>query len=109
LRTLDSIPKLSLWHPLFDEVLFKKAEIKIEMGEFVEADSLLIRLIDNYPDDILGDNALFLRAELYEKQFDDEEVAMELYRELLAKYPGSLYTVEARKKFRQLRGDKIDF
>ncbi|MBI9039042.1 MAG: tetratricopeptide repeat protein, partial [Bacteroidales bacterium] len=108
LITLDSIPKLSLWHPLFDEVLLKKAEIKIEMGAFEEADSLLVRLIDNYPDDILGDNALFLRAELYEKLFDDEEVAMELYRELLTKYPGSLFTVEARKKYRQLRGDNVD-
>jgi len=108
LITLDSIPKLSLWHPLFDEVLLKKAEIKIEMGELEEADSLLVRLIDNYPDDILGDNALFLRAELYEKLFDDEEVAMELYRELLTKYPGSLFTVEARKKYRQLRGDNVD-
>jgi len=108
LMTLDSIPKLALWHPLFDEVLFKKAEIKIEMGEFEAADSLLIRLIDNYPDDILGDNALFLRAQLYEKQFNDEDKAMELYRELLTKYPGSLFTVEARKKYRRLRGDNVE-
>ncbi len=108
LLTLDSIPKLALWHPLFDEVLYKKAEINIDMGEFEVADSLLVRLIENYPDDILGDNALFLRAQLYEEQFNDENVAMELYRELLAKYPGSLFTVEARKKYRRLRGDNVD-
>jgi hypothetical protein len=28
--------------------------------------------------------------------------------ELMEKYPGSLYVVEARKRYRDLRGDKIN-
>jgi len=33
---------------------------------------------------------------------------MELYKSLLIDYPGSIYTVEARKRYRKLRGDKVN-
>jgi outer membrane protein assembly factor BamD (BamD/ComL family) len=46
-------------------------------------------------------------AELQEKVFNNPTRAMDLYKELMDKYPGSLYVVDARKRFRQLRGDKV--
>ncbi|MEA3478005.1 MAG: tetratricopeptide repeat protein, partial [Bacteroidota bacterium] len=107
LQTLDSIYLIGLYHPLFDEVLFKKAEIMIKKGHYKEADSLLQRVVDYYPFDILADDALFLRAEIQEQQFNNIEQAMDLYQELLLNYPGSLYVVEARKRFRNLRNDNI--
>ena len=107
LQTLDSIYLIGLYHPLFDEVLFKKAEIMIKKGHYEEADSLLQRVVDYYPFDILADDALFLRAEIHEQQFNNIEQAMDLYQELLLNYPGSLYVVEARKRFRNLRNDNI--
>ncbi len=107
LQTLDSIYLIGLYHPLFDEVLFKKAEIMIKKGHYDEADSLLQRVVDYYPFDILADDALFLRAEIHEQQFNNIEQAMDLYQELLLNYPGSLYVVEARKRFRNLRNDNI--
>jgi hypothetical protein len=33
---------------------------------------------------------------------------MELYNQLLQKYPGSIFGAEARKRFRALRGDTIN-
>lgn len=107
LITLDSIHELAAWHPLFDEVEYKKAEIYITQGKYEMADSLLAEIVINYPDDILGDDALFRRAQLQEEIFLDEEKAMELYQEILISYPGSVYTVGARKKFRALRGDGV--
>jgi outer membrane protein assembly factor BamD (BamD/ComL family) len=92
---------------LFDDILFKKAEIKIKYGQYQQADSLLQRVVAYYPYDILADDALFLRAEIQEREFKDFEHAMELYQEILLKYPGSLYAVEARKRFRALRNDNI--
>ncbi|RLD51801.1 MAG: hypothetical protein DRI97_15220, partial [Bacteroidetes bacterium] len=59
----------------------------------------------SYAQDILGDDALFRRARLQEEIFRDEEKAMELYQELLIRYPGSVYTIDARRRFRYLRGD----
>jgi tetratricopeptide (TPR) repeat protein len=105
--TLDSINLIIGWHPLFDEVLYQKAEIRIRQGRYPEADSLLNLLTYSYPDDILGDDALFRRAQLQEEIFKDEEQAMTLYREILTRYPGSVYTIVARKKFREMRGDEI--
>jgi len=105
--TLDSIQLLSVWHPLFDEVLFQKAEIRIRQGEYEQADSLFHEISIAYSEDILGDDALFRRARLHEEIFLDEEKAMELYQELLIRYPGSVYTIEARKRFRILRGDEV--
>ncbi|MEN8224999.1 MAG: tetratricopeptide repeat protein [Bacteroidota bacterium] len=104
---LDRINLLSAWHPLFDEVLYKKAEIRILQGRYEEADTLLQELHSSYPDDILGDDALYSRAQLYEEIFTDEQKAMELYQELLTNYPGSIYTIDARRRFRGIRGDEL--
>jgi outer membrane protein assembly factor BamD (BamD/ComL family) len=40
--------------------------------------------------------------------FADITKAKELYEKILFDYPGSLYTTEARKRFRTLRGDMIN-
>ena len=77
-------------------------------GKFTEAADQLQKLIENYSFDILGDDATFKLAELNEFYLHDLEKAKQLYEQLLTKYPGSLYTVEARKRFRKLRGDAVN-
>jgi len=108
LVTLDSISMLGLWHPLNDEVLFSKAKIYIKQGDFKQADTLLQKVVEMYPYEILADNALFKRGDLYENVFENSEKAMALYQQLLIDYPGSLLTTEARRRFRALRGDNTD-
>ena len=108
LETLDSIRLVGLSHPIFDDVLFKETEIKIKQGFFKDADSLLQRLIEFYPDGLLADDALFLQADLNQNQLNNKIKAMMCYEKLIFKYPASLYTVEARKRFRNLRGDQIN-
>jgi len=108
LITLDSINHIGLYHPLFDEVLFKKAQIKIKHQQFAEADSLLTKLINLYYDDILADDALFLLADINFKYLNNPERAKEMYHKILSDFPGSIYAVEARSRYRTLRGDKIN-
>lgn len=103
--TLDSIRMLGLYHPLDDEVLYSKAGIYIREKDYLSADSILDKIVRDYKDDILADNALFKRAELQGGALNNKEKAMALYEQLLKDYPGSLFTTEARKRFRQLRGD----
>ena len=107
LITLDSISKEFPTHPLADELLFKKYQIAYKKAQFEKAAQLLQQLIDNFPLDILGDNAYFKLAELNEYQFKNSDKAKELYQTILTNYPGSLFTVEARKRFRTLRGDSF--
>jgi len=108
LATLDSIQMVALWHPLHDDVLFKRSEIMLARGNYRAADSLLAKVVEIYPTEILADKALITRARLNEQKFRDIETAMALYKQLLFDYPGSIYVTEARKRFRELRGDTIN-
>lgn len=108
LLTLDSIAKKFPSSPLADDILFKKYKIKLKEGKFTEAADQLQKLLDNYSYDILGDDALFKFAELNELYLNNSEKAKQLYEELLTKFPGSSFTVEARKRFRRLRGDSVN-
>jgi TolA-binding protein len=80
----------------------------MKQGEFHAAIGLLQKILDHYDTDILADDAYFLQGEIYERQLGDKTKAMEIYREFLNKFPGSVYAAEARKRFRQLRGDFND-
>lgn len=95
-------------HALTDEAWFKKAQILKSTSRFVEAATFLQDVVDKYPEDILADDALFQLAELNELKLNDKEKAKTLYELLLTKYPGSLFVVDARKRFRTLRGDKVN-
>jgi tetratricopeptide (TPR) repeat protein len=108
LLTLDSISRLSLSHPLDDDILYRKSEIFIRAKDFNTADSLLEKIVTDYSTGILADNALFRLAELQEEAFNDKDGAMKLYQQLMLDYPGSLFATEARKRYRQLRGDVIN-
>jgi outer membrane protein assembly factor BamD (BamD/ComL family) len=46
-------------------------------------------------------------AELYVNELKDLEKAKEYYQKIIFDYPSSIYLVDARKKFRKLRGDSI--
>ena len=102
-QKLDEIAQRSLSHPLLDEVLMQKAKIRMRQNRFEEADSLLAKLYDFYPDDILADDALMLRAQLNEERLQHPEVAKECYEKILVDYPVSLYADRARKRYNALR------
>lgn len=107
-EALDSLQKLKdefPEHPLVDEILYRQAKLKIEMGEFLEAISILQNVVDNYGEDILGDDALFLIGTIYENQLNEKATAKEIYKAFLTRYPGSNKAAESRKRFRILRGD----
>jgi outer membrane protein assembly factor BamD (BamD/ComL family) len=46
-----------------------------------------------------------MQGEIYERHLKNKEKAMEIYREFLNKFPGSVYAAEARKRYRLMRGD----
>jgi len=108
LSKLDSINALFPTHQLTDDILYKKAEIWSKRGEYEKAAGYLQKVIEGYEQEILGDDALFMLAEIYDYRLKDKMQAMQLYQDLLINHPGSLYTVEARKRYRQLRGDNIN-
>jgi len=102
---LDSIMTTWPGHALSDEILLQRAKIAEEKYDFQGAISFYQQVIADHYFDISADNALFRMADLYETKLNDEEKAQEYYKQLMLDFPGSLYVVEARKRFRAIRGD----
>lgn len=107
-KLYDSINAAFPAHGLADEILFRKAQAMEYQGKWQEALDYLNRIYTYYKDDILADDAIFQIAEIYEKNLHDKEKAAEYYKKILFECKGSLLTVEARKRYRALRGDVSD-
>ncbi len=104
----DSIQKIFPAHSLDDDILFQKHKINVKEQKYDQAIKELNQIITKYSDGLLADNALFTLAEIYENEKQDVEKAKELYLQLMKEYPGSLRNVEAKKRFRALRGEQLN-
>ncbi len=105
LQTLDSIFMLSLYHDIFDNVWMKQSEILLASHNYEEAKILLEKIVDQYPDGLLADDAIWTLAKIEQEKLSNEEKASEWYKKILTDYPASIYTNDARKVFRTLRND----
>ncbi len=90
---------------LLDDIFWLEANLRLKQGEFSKSIELLQQIVKFFPDEVLADDAAFLQADIIEKQIKDKTKAMEMFRDFLTKYPGSVYSAEARKRYRELRGD----
>ncbi len=107
-EALDEIHNMKLkfdGHSLTDELLWLEADIQMKKGNFEESVALFQQIVDSFDYDIWSDDAYFMMGELNERYLNNNEKAMEIYRDFLTRYPGSVYVAEARKRFRKLRGD----
>ncbi len=105
-QKLDSLLVLFPGNELEDDVLYSKAKVFMKKREFEKAAEMYQKVIEKYPTEIRADNSLFALAELNEKQLNNKTKAKELYEKLFIDYSGSTFAVEARKRYRILRGDK---
>ena len=105
---LDSINLVFTEHTLGDDIYYKKADIFKRTNRYTEAAKMYENILEFYPTELYGDDALFKEAELYERYLNDKEKAKQLYQDMLVKYPGSIYVVEVRKRYRDLRGDIVN-
>lgn len=103
METLDSLTENFPHHSLVDDILFRKAKIEIEQQEYAAAAQHLEQIVNGFSYDLLGDDATFMLAELYNYNLGQQEKAKDLYKEILTRYPGSVFIEESREKYRQLR------
>lgn len=104
-QTLDSLSHQFAGHSLQDEVTFKKATIAKKQGDYKKAISLFEEVATSFAYDLLADDALFQCAKLTEEQLKDPEKALIFYEQILIDHSDSIYTAEARKRFRALRNN----
>ena len=86
--------------------LYKVGKNYEKLGNFAKAIGYYQNILDNHKDGIYIDEALFYSAEIYKTQLNDLEKAKNLYEKVVLEHPDSIYFTEARKQYRQLRGDK---
>ncbi len=95
-------------HSLADDILYTRANMYRKLRQYDKAAEMYQQIIDEYAEEIRADNALFALAGLYENQLGDLAKAQQLYETLFIDFSNSTLAVEARKKYRELRGDFND-
>jgi tetratricopeptide (TPR) repeat protein len=75
-------------------------------GDFSLALAQYQSIIEQHSDGIYVDEALYFSAELYKNQLQLPDKAKPLFEKIIFNHQDSIYFVEARRKFRELRGDK---
>ncbi|MBC7846957.1 MAG: tetratricopeptide repeat protein [Flavobacterium sp.] len=86
--------------------MLRLGKIYEKQGEYNLALSQYQNIIDNHSDGIYIDEALYFSAEIYNNKLHEPEKAKPLYEKIIFNHQDSIYFVEARKEYRQLRGDK---
>jgi tetratricopeptide (TPR) repeat protein len=94
--------------PLEDEIIYLRAMTYLKQGDVEKGVKDLETIIQKFPIELKGDDATYYLAKTYQEKLNQSAKAMKLYQELLTKYPGSIYGADARKRFRNLRGDTIN-
>ena len=85
--------------------LLRLGNVYEKMGEYILALNQYQNIIDHHNEGIYSDEALFFSAEIYNNKLQELEKAKPLYEKIIFNHEDSIHFVEARKKFRQIRGD----
>lgn len=110
-EAIDMLKSILLEHKgeaIEDEALLKLGYIEEKLGAYDKAVMYYQKLIEFYGEDILADDAHFRLGMIYEEQLQDPVKAKQEFESILFQFEDSIYFVEARKRFRQLRGDEIN-
>ena len=106
-KVLDNITKTYPDHTLLDDILYAKAKIYVKQKDYNSAIPLYEKVISNHPEEIRCDNSIYELARIYEEQLDEPDKASELYEKLFIDFSNSTLAIQARKRYRLLRGDEI--
>lgn len=107
IKVLDSVLVNFKGHEIEDDALYKQAELFSKTSNYEPAENNYLKIIALNQDGVLHDDAVYALAELYNYQMNLPEKAKEMYQKIIFEFPSSIYLVDARKKFRILRGDEI--
>jgi tetratricopeptide (TPR) repeat protein len=106
-QKLDTLRRDFADHTLQDDLLYLEAQIHKKKGQYELAAQKLTEIVEKHGEEIRADNALYELGQLYEHQLNDKEKASHYYETLFIDFSGSTLAVEARKRYRALRGDVI--
>jgi tetratricopeptide (TPR) repeat protein len=92
---------------LLPHLLLRKASALASAGNTEAALSMYKRLYTEFADHYLADDALFRSAMLLEQMPSSTSEARKLYEKIINEYPASIFSAQARLRYRMLRGDGL--
>jgi tetratricopeptide (TPR) repeat protein len=106
-KKLDTLRSNFPDHSLQDDILYLEAQVHEKKRDYASAIERYEKIVEKHVEDIRADNALYAMAQIYENKLIDLEKAKNLYEKIFTDFSGSIFAVDARKRFRILRGDKV--
>ncbi|MBA6156221.1 tetratricopeptide repeat protein [Tenacibaculum sp. S7007] len=94
--------------PIEDESLFKQAQLFAKQKKYDDAILNYAKILALDKEGIFIDDVYYQMAELYNNELNNPEKAKEYYQKIIFDHANSIYLVDARKKFRKLRGDIVN-
>ena len=105
---LDKVLDEHKGESITDQALYRQGRLFEEKGLYDKAVANYEQIISDYGEDILADDANFRLGEIYANKLADSEKAKGFYEKIIFNHEDSIFFVEARKKYRMLRGDAIN-
>lgn len=105
---LDSIAKAWPQSPLQDDIAMLRARTAESAGDWPSAEKFYKIVVEQYGQDVLGDDAAWQLAELYRTKLKDNAAALNYYKLLIVQYPGSTFVQGAREWYRKLDKGKSE-
>jgi len=106
-KMVDSIIAATPKHPLADDIVMMHANIAMKHRDFTAALGYYKTIIDKYGKDVLGDDAVFRTAEIYDTELHQPQEAKKYYEQLIIDYPGSTFVQTARQKLADIKTQGI--
>ena len=105
---LDTILKNHKTESIVAQTLITQAQLCYLVNDPVKAQNNYLTVLKDFPTGLLSAEACYELAKLYQSEFNDKNNAMKYFEKIIFDYPSSLFFVEARRRFRQLRGDDLN-
>ena len=105
--TLSFVLKQFKGQQIEDDALYTQALFYEQLVSYSSAEANLLSILDFHPDSLLYDDSIFRLGMLYRDHLADPDKAKNMFERIIFEYPSSIYLVDARAAFRELRGDDI--
>lgn len=92
---------------IIDNTLFRQAQLFEITQQFNLAEKNYLQMIQNYPYELLIDEAYFSLAKLYIHHLNEPDKAKPLLEKIVFEHEDSIHFTESKRLYRTLRGDSI--
>ncbi len=106
-ETLSNIFKTNPDYPLTEIAIMMLGDIYAALKKYDDAVKSYEDLIIKFPDNIDADKALLKTGYIYQFGTRNNSKAIAAFEKILENYSNSVYSGEARKRIRELRGDNL--